>query len=273
MPINDNPIEPLQRSLQSVFRRLVDTRLLLPFLLLALAKAAVLISVARLDVLPARLVAALLWVYPPLAEQLHYPETLHNLPELARWLDRAVFVSLGALLHGWAIVYLARVWTQRPLLLFPRLGRGLVRLAGLLFVAAAILVIPFAVQWLAVRLAPSVATFAALGTGFVVQILLFTAPVFLVVESRSLWRSVCLSVDLVSEFPVALPLAVLVLAAVHAPVLLLRMPLFSTSLHHDPDWILYFILAQIAVDVFAALLAAGLAARFALTYRSWRQSG
>lgn len=272
MPITDNPIGPLQRSLQSVFRRLADPRLLWPFLVLAFGKAILLTAVARLDLFPERVVAAVLWIYPPATDLLHYPETLHKLPELSRWMDRFLFVSLGALLHGYGIVYLARTWTRTPLALFPRLGSGLARGLGLVCIAGFILAIPFGIQVAASRWLPSFATIAALGAGFLVQMFLFTAPAFLVIERRSLWRSLRLSVDVVSEYPVALPLAVLALASVHLPLLLLRTPLFRGGVQHDPDWILYFVLVQIAVDCFAALLAAGLAARFALTYRSWRQS-
>jgi len=272
MPVSDNPIRPLQRSLQSVFRRLADPRLLMPFLLLALLKVALLSSVARFDLLPSHLISLLLWAFPHGVVLLHYPETLEKLPELARWLDRAVFVSVGALVHGWAILYLARLWTRAPLVLFPSFLVGLQRMMALAILAGLVLGIPYGVQWVVLRFDHSLATVAALAAGFLVQMMLFVAPAFLVIEGRSLWQSLRLSLQVVGEYPLVMPLVVVVLATLHAPALALRMPAFLNLVALDPDRILYALLAQIPIDLLGAMLAAGLASRLALTFRSRRPS-
>jgi len=272
MPVADNPIRPLQRSLQSVLRRMTDPRLCAPFLLLAAFKALMLVGAVRFDLLPAHIMAAILWMFPQGVEVLHYPETLNNLPELSRWFDRLVFVSVGAILHGWAIVYLARLWTNAPLVLFPNLVTGLRRVASLACIAAMVLAIPYGTQFVAQQLDNSIATAVALTTGFLVQMFLFVAPAFLVVEGRSLLQSLRLSLSVVAEFPVAMPLVIVVLASMHAPILALRTPGLMNGVGQDPDWILYILLGQIPIDLLAAVLAAGLASRLALTYRSRRQS-
>jgi hypothetical protein len=69
-----------------------------------------------------------------------------------------------------------------------------------------------------------------------------------------------------------MPLVIVVLSLLHAPILALRMPGLFRGVGPDPDWILYALLAQIPVDLIGALLAAGLAARLALTSRSQKRA-
>lgn len=273
MPLDQNPIGSLQRSLRSVLRRLGDPRLVVPFVLLALLKVTLLLAVARLDLFPAHLVAAALWAFPPAVEFLHYPETVYRLPELARWMDRFLFLTLGALLHGWAIVYLARTWTRTRLRLLPGLGSGFVRLVSLFLIALVVLSVPFAAQFVARHLTGAFATTTALVAGAIVQMCLFTAPAFLVIEGRSLWRSIRLSFAALGEYPMAIPCAVFLLALVHLPAFLLRLPLFFAGSRQDPDWILRVALLQLPFDLLGAILAAGLTARFALGFRSGRGRG
>jgi hypothetical protein len=272
MAIEGNPIRPLQRSLQSVFRRLADPRLLAPFLFLATGKALLLTGAARFDLLPAHCMAVVLWMFPQGVELLHYPQTLHNLPEISRWLDRLIFVSLGAVLHGWGILYLARLWTQLPLRLFPNLLTGIRRVVALACIATLVLAIPYATHFVTERFDVPFATVAVLLVGFLVQMFLFVAPAFLVIEGRSLWQSLRLSVGVVVDYPIAMPLVIVVLSLLHAPILALRMPGLFRGVGPDPDWILYALLAQIPVDLIGALLAAGLAARLALTSRSQKRA-
>lgn len=267
-----NPIRPLQRSLQSVSRRLSDPRLLVPFLLLAVCKVLLLSGMARFDLLPAQVLAAALAVVPQAADLLHYPEVLYKLPGLARWLDWVVFLTVGPVLHGWAILYLARQWTQAPLVLLPGFWRGARRILALILLASLVLAVPLGAQFMTQQLEPSLATAVALTAGLFVQVCLFAAPAFLVIEGRSLWESLRLSLSVVADYPIAIPLAILVLAAVHVPTLALRFPAFLSGVGHNPDWILFAVLAQIPVDLLGAMLAAGLAARFTLSYRSGRHA-
>ena len=272
MADREHPIRPLQRSLQSVVRRLSDPRLLVPFLLLALCKVLLLSGMARLDLLPARALAAALAVVPQAGDLLHYPEVLYKLPGLARWLDWVVFLTIGPILHGWAILYLARQWTHAPLVLLPGFWRGAGRIVALILVASLVLAVPLGARYLAHYLEPSIATAVALTAGLLVQVCFFAAPAFLVIEGRSLWESLRLSLSVLADYPIAIPLAILLLAAVHVPTLALRSPAFVSGVGNNPDWILFAVLAQVPVDLLGAMLAAGLAARFALSYRFGRQA-
>lgn len=266
MLLRQHPLLPFTRALGWTTRRLADPRLWLPFLLLGVLKGLLLAALARLDVVPDHVVAALLTIAPGLEPTLTYPDLLLNLPDLARYVDLLLFVTLGAVVHGWAIVYLARTWTHEPLALLPDARRGVARLASLWLLSISVAAVPFAARTAAAVIGePELGTWCALGAGLAVQALLFSAAAFVVIDGSSPWRSIKRSTQVLTTYPFAVPAAMLFLAAIHAPVLALRAPALMAGAHRNPDWILAALLGQIPADLLGAFFAAGLAARFALS--------
>jgi hypothetical protein len=242
-----------------------DRRLWLPFVALAAFKAALLVGLARLDLISPLVLAPLLWIVPGAVRHLHYPDLVFRLPEVDRAVDLALFLTAGVVAQGWAIVHLSRAWTGEATSLLPSPKRGAARLLSLAALAALLVGIPLLVLHAMRALGEKdLAPLATLAVGIVLQVLLFAAPAFRVLEDVSLGRSIVRSVRLLGDLPLALPAAVLLLGALHLPGLLLRSPAISAGAARNPDWILNALLAQIPADLCGAVVAAGLATHFVL---------
>lgn len=262
------PLRPLASALGALRGPLLDPRLWLPFVALAALKALVLLAVARLDLVPAVVLSPLLTIVPSCERVLHYPQLALQLPTVARLLDLALFLSLGVIVQAVAIVRLARLWGAAPPPLWEGVYRTTVKLAGLVLVSLLLAAAPFAAVQVAHAFgAEPVASTVGFVAGGIASMLLFVAPVFWLVRRLSLRASLAASIGLFPQLPVALPLAVLFLAALHVPVLLLRTPAIRAGAANDPDWILAALLGQLPAEIFGGVLAAGLATYFGLRTR------
>jgi len=259
-------IQPFFRALGSVVRCTADLRLWIPFAALGFLKLLGIVLLARIDLVPSLWLSALLHVIPQLEESVRYPELILQLPRLARLGDLGLFLTLAALVEGWAIVRFVESWTGQEILLWPDSRRGIRRIASLMGFAAIIALIPWAVRLLGQTLASrQIAVGCALAAGLVAQALLFCAPVFRIVDDLSLWQSIRRSISVFLLLPLALPLCVLFLIALHIPTLLLRSPVFSPAIQRDPEWIWIMLAAQVPFDVVGAFLSVALATRLRLS--------
>ena len=266
MVLHPHPFRPFLRAVASVSRRLGDLRLWLPFLVLGACKGLLLCGLARIDLLPASIVGAMLAAAPEMSELLRYPDLLLDLPDLARYVDLALFVTLGAFIHGWAIVRLASTWTGERVPFLPNARQGAARLGSLLLLSACVATAPIAATLIAHAVGEAaIAPIGALLFGLAAQALLYTAAAFVVLDGGPVWRNVQRSVFVLGAFPLAVPAAILFQAALHAPALALRSPALVAGANRNPDWILAALLAQIPADLLGAFFAAGFAARYALS--------
>jgi len=272
VPLPQHPFRPFVRALGSVSRRLFDFRLWLPFLVLGISKGLLLCALARIDLVPTHIVGAMLAVVPGMSAQLHYPDLLLDLPDLARYVDLALFVTLGAFVHGWAIVYLARVWTGEPVPFLPGARQGAARLGSLLVISVLVAAAPLLARLTAHAIGEGeLAPVAALVCGLAAEAVLFCAAAFVVLDGGPLWRSIQRSLYVLAAFPFAVPTAILFQAALHAPTLALRSPALVAGANRNPDWILWALVAQIPADLLGAFFAAGFAARYALSSQVRRE--
>jgi hypothetical protein len=266
MAFPQHPFRPFLRAVESIARRLGDLRLWLPFLVLGAFKGLLLCGLARIDLVPTAVVDAMLTAAPGMSELLRYPDLMLDRPDLARDVDLALFVTLGAFVHGWAIVHLARTWTGEPVPFLPGARQGAARLGNLLLLSTCMAAAPMAARLIAHAVGEAAfAPMGALAVGLVAQALLFMAAAFVVLDGGPLWRNVQHSVFVLGAFPLAVPAAILFQAALHAPALALRSPALVAGADRNPDWILAALLAQIPADLLGAFFAAGFAARYALS--------
>lgn len=231
-----------------------------PFLAVVGAKALALCAIARFDLVPWFVTAPLLTLLPQLEHHVHYPQLLLQLPWFAHLADLALFATAGLLAQALSIRALARVWSSHPVV---PLGSARRRMRAALALAGFALVL-LAVPAAAVRVgrwfgAGEMAATVAMLAGGVTSLLLFTAPVFAIVHAMGFTRSVRASINMVAHLPVALPLAVVAIAVLHVPGLVLRTPAIRAGAAQDPDWILGALLGQLPAEFLGAFLAAGVA--------------
>ena len=262
MTLSRNPLRPLASGLGALFVRMHRPEVWGLFALLAASKAAVYFGVARVDLLPAWLLGPLLDAFPQLESVLHYPDLVLRLPRVAQLVDVALFVSIGALVQGSVIAWLARQWgapVERR-----GFGRQLTGGLWLVLLAALLAIVPYVAARAAETLVGHEARArAGIAAGFVASMLLFVAPAFVVVHGMSLGRSIAASIRMLASLPVALPVAVALVAVLHVPGLVLQSPTIQAGAASDPDWILYALLGQLPAELLGAVLSAGLAAYFA----------
>ena len=150
----------------------------------------------------------------------------------------------------------ARIWSVR-------------RLPALMTIAALLLAVPYGVLRLGADfIGPYESGHLALAAGTLAQMMLFAAPAFVVLHRLGLLAAVAASVQLLGRLPLSIPLAVVVLAALHAPTMLLRGPTLDAASSYDPDWVLWAIVGQIPADILGGFLAAAFGAHFALRARN-----
>lgn len=263
MQLPHHPIRPLASALRAVGGQAHRLEIWLPFVVLALLKGAALAGLARLDLVPAIVLAPVLDAWPGVERVLHYPEMLYRLPRLAQALDILVFVTVGAWLHGWAIARVARAWGTVPVETSAAVRRR--RPFLLVAIAALLLAIPVGLaRGLTLLGLIDIAPLVALSAGIAATVLFFVAPAFVVLHGLSLGAALLASVRLLRRLPIAVPLAVVLLSLLHVPGLLLRTPAIRAGAANDPDWILGALLGQLPAEIFGAALSAGLAAYFAL---------
>ncbi len=240
-----------------------NLRFLLPFLVVGLAKALLIAALARPDSVPSLLLAPLLVLLPGVESHLRYPQLVLRLPEIARALDVALFLTVQVGLQAWAISAFGRAWTgsSQPWWRF----QGI---AALLVIAVLLLAAPFATLRIGSAFGGGVAAgHAALAVGTLVQMVLFAAPAYVLLLGMGLRAAVASSAGLLGQLPLAIPLAVIVLAALHAPTVVLRGPVLAVASGYDPDWILWTLLGQIPADVLGGYLAAALSTSFVVRMR------
>jgi tetratricopeptide (TPR) repeat protein len=269
MELPRHPWRPLGSALRAFGHAALRREIWTPFCVLALLEGVCLAAVARFDLLPTFVLAPVLAVFPDIESSLHYPAVLFALPQLARALDLLLFLTAGAVAQGIVIERLGRAWrTDLAAEARPRrrqqLGRGLS-----LVLLAVLLVAPSAAATRLLLLVGQrdLAPAAGLAIGFVSSTLLFVAPAFVVLHGLSLRASVRESARLVARLPIAIPFAVVGLALLHAPGLVLRTPAIQAAVGHDPDWILAALLGPLPAQVLGSVLAATIAAYFALRTR------
>jgi hypothetical protein len=263
-----HPVRPLASAFAALRGPSSDPRLWLPFVAVAACKALLLAGIARLDLVPAVLLWPCLTLAPSLERVLHYPHVVLQLPLAARLLDLGIFFTVGIVVQAVAIVRLARAWGANPPPVWEGIGRTTAKFAGLGFMALLLAGVPLAASQAAHAFVPrAAASTVGLIAGGLASMLLFVAPVFWLVRRLSLRASLASSIGLFPQLPVALPLAVLLLAALHAPALMLRTPAIRAGATNDPDWILAALLGQLPAEIFGGVLAAGLATYFGLRTR------
>jgi len=239
-----------------------------PFLVVVVVKALGLCAIGRFDLVPWFVVSPLLALLPQVERHVHYPDLLLQLPWFAHLADLGLFVTAGVVAQALSIRALARNWSAPPVAPL-RPGRAWLRAAfAVVAVAVLLLLVPMATVRLARWMgAGHLAATAAMLAGGVASLLLFTAPVFALLHGMSFARSVRASINMVAHLPIALPLAVVGIAVLHLPGLVLRTPAIRAGAAQDPDWILGALLGQLPAEFLGAFLAAGIATYVVLRTR------
>ena len=260
-----HPIRPFTNAVHAVAGCQREVAAWAPWALLAVCKAAVLVALARFDLVPPLVWGAVLAILPGLEARVHYPDLPLAMPGLMRRVDLFLFLTVAIWAHAWTIARLARRWGATPARLGIRHALRLVCLAVPLVAIPAAVVAVASPFW-----GRETAGLAAAACGAFVAAFLFAAPAFVVVHDLDLRRAVRASAGLLLRLPLAVPLAVVAVGLLHAPGLFLRAPAVRAGVAQDPDWILWALLAQLPSQALGAFIAAGISTYYALRTRERR---
>ncbi len=259
--------------MRAVAGQVLDPLAWLPFVVVALLKGCVLLLVARFDWVPWFVLVPALAIAPGLVRHVHYPDLPLHLPLVAQTMDIVSFVTIGVFVQAVVMRRLGAAWGRQPVPLFGPVRGAIRRGMTLVVFALVLLAVPvLALRVTALVASPESAALVALLAGGVISLLLFTAPAFVVFYDIGAWKAVRASVALVAHLPISLPLAVVAIAILHVPGIILRTPAIRAGAAQDPDWILAALAGQLPAEVVGGFLAAGLSAYFAVRTRVRRKA-